>query len=509
MDLRRTSDSGRVGGYSIAKSGKLHALMLASGDLLALGLSYVIAFSFAMLAQDASVIQEAILEAGRWGMLADLGRFYQFLVASILAVSLFWAFGHYTRRRPFWDELHDTTKLLLIFACLEATITFLGGWRLPRVWLMGTWGMAIVLIPLSRYLIKSVLMDMGWWARPTVIIGTGQNARDTAEAIDGEPALGFRVEAFLVPPPAWGRGGGGSGAGVSSIAIRGRSVPVRRLGENPEMVLRELGSPHIVVALESDDLWEVSKLLLGKKLPYSSLHIVPSIRGLPLVGMDMLHLFRQEVMMLRVQNNLARHIPQRIKRAFDFVGALALLMLLAPLLLLLMIAIRMSGPGVFFGHGRIGKNGKPFKCYKFRTMVPNAQQVLKDLLERDPLARAEWDRDFKLRKDPRVTRVGAFLRRTSLDELPQLWNVLRGNMSLVGPRPVTEDELTRYGDKIDFFLEAKPGITGLWQVSGRNDVSYEERVRLDAWYARNWQLWFDLVILMKTVNVVFSGRSAY
>jgi lipopolysaccharide/colanic/teichoic acid biosynthesis glycosyltransferase len=105
--------------------------------------------------------------------------------------------------------------------------------------------------------------------------------------------------------------------------------------------------------------------------------------------------------------------------------------------------------------------------------------------------------------------VGAFLRRTSLDELPQLWNVLRGNMSLVGPRPVTEDELTRYGDKIDFFLEAKPGITGLWQVSGRNDVSYEERVRLDAWYARNWQLWFDLVILMKTVNVVFSGRSAY
>lgn len=508
-DLRRTSDGGRMAGYSIAKSGKLHALMLASGDLLALGLSYVIAFFFAMLAQDASVIQEAILEAGRWGMLADLARFYQFLVASILAVSLFWAFGHYTRRRPFWDELHDTTKLLLIFACLEATITFLGGWRLPRVWLMGTWVMAIVLVPLSRYLIKSALMDMGWWARPTVIIGAGQNARDTAEAIDGEPALGFRVEAFLVPPPTWSRGGAGSGAGVSSIVIRGRSVPVRRLGENPEKVLRELGSPHIVVALESDDLWEVSKLLLGKKLPYSSLYIVPSIRGLPLVGMDMLHLFRQEVMMLRVQNNLARHIPQRIKRAFDFMGAFVLLMLLAPLLLLLMIATRMSGPGVFFGHGRIGKNGKPFKCYKFRTMVPNAQQVLKDLLERDPVARAEWDRDFKLRKDPRVTGVGAFLRRTSLDELPQLWNVLKGNMSLVGPRPVTEDELTRYGDKIDFFLEAKPGITGLWQVSGRNDVSYEERVRLDAWYARNWQLWFDLVILMKTVNVVFSGRSAY
>ena len=264
-----------------------------------------------------------------------------------------------------------------------------------------------------------------------------------------------------------------------------------------------------MVALESDDLWEVSKLLLSKHLPYSSLNIAPSIRGLPLIGMEMLHFFKHDVMLLRVRNNLARRIPQRIKRCFDLIVGSLLLVSLSPLLLFLVAAIRRSGSGVFFGHTRLGRNGKPFKCYKFRTMVPDAQAVLSKLLEADPGARAEWAQNFKLKRDPRVTRVGSFLRNSSLDELPQLWNVLRGEMSLVGPRPIIEEELERYDNKKDFFLEAKPGMTGLWQISGRNDISYAERVQLDAWYARNWQLWYDVVILLKTVKVVFAGKGAY
>lgn len=495
--------------YTIAKSVKLHAAILMAGDLIIFGISFMIAFAVAFVAQDSLLINESLLGGRNWGMLADVARFKQFVAATLIAVLLFLAFGHYTRRRPFWDELHDTTKLILIFAAVEATITFLAGWRMPRWWLIGTWLVAIPLIPLGRYFIKKTLMQIGWWGRPTVIIGYGRNARDTAEAMDEEPALGFRVAAFLVPPAAWCHICSGAETVPASIAIKGRSIPVRRLGESPEVVLKILGTPHVVVALESDDLWEVSKLLLGKDLPYSSLNIVPSIRGLPLMGMDMLHLFKHEVMMLRVQNNLARHIPQRIKRLFDLVVSCALALLLALPMLVVAMTIRLSGPGVLFGHTRIGKNGKPFKCYKFRTMVPNASQVLNALLESDPVAREEWERDFKLRKDPRITAVGTFLRKTSLDELPQLWNVIQGEMSLVGPRPVTEAELHKYGARKEFFLEARPGITGLWQVSGRNDVSYEERVRLDAWYARNWQLWFDLVILLKTVKVVLTGKSAY
>jgi undecaprenyl-phosphate galactose phosphotransferase len=142
-------------------------------------------------------------------------------------------------------------------------------------------------------------------------------------------------------------------------------------------------------------------------------------------------------------------------------------------------------------------------------MVPDAELVLKDLLESNPEAATEWARDFKLRDDPRVTRIGKFLRRTSLDELPQLWNVLKGEMSLVGPRPIVLEELARYGEYADCYLQSKPGITGVWQVSGRNDTSYEERVSMDAWYARNWSVWYDFVILAKTVATLFRGKGAY
>ena len=142
-------------------------------------------------------------------------------------------------------------------------------------------------------------------------------------------------------------------------------------------------------------------------------------------------------------------------------------------------------------------------------MVPNAGKVLEELLASDPQTRAEWGRGFKLKNDPRITPIGAFLRETSLDELPQLWNVFKGEMSLVGPRPIIEEELERYGDQVDYYLEAPPGMTGLWQISGRNHMSYEDRVALDSWYVRNWSLWYDLVIVIKTIPVVLARKGAY
>lgn len=142
-------------------------------------------------------------------------------------------------------------------------------------------------------------------------------------------------------------------------------------------------------------------------------------------------------------------------------------------------------------------------------MVSNSEAVLANLLATDPQARAEWEQDFKLKNDPRITKLGKFMRRTSIDELPQLWNVLKGEMSLVGPRPIIQEELAYYGDDVDYYLMAKPGMTGLWQVSGRNNVSYENRVYFDAWYAKNWSLWNDLVILLKTLKVVLKRDGAY
>jgi lipopolysaccharide/colanic/teichoic acid biosynthesis glycosyltransferase len=193
-------------------------------------------------------------------------------------------------------------------------------------------------------------------------------------------------------------------------------------------------------------------------------------------------------------------------------GALALLLLivLVPLLLFVALAIAVEDGGpVVFAHRRLGRYGRSFDCLKFRTMAKDAEERLTRLLEVDPAAREEWERDRKLRKDPRITPLGSILRRSSLDELPQLINVLRGEMSLVGPRPIVQAEVARYGSRIRHYYSVKPGITGLWQVSGRSDVSYRTRVAMDCLYARNRSLLLDGWLLVLTVPAVLFRRGCY
>lgn len=192
------------------------------------------------------------------------------------------------------------------------------------------------------------------------------------------------------------------------------------------------------------------------------------------------------------------------KRIVDLLLALILLPVILPIILVLWALTRRDGGPGFFGHLRVGHNGKPFRCWKIRTMVPNAEARLKEYLAKNPDAAAEWARDHKLTNDPRITRLGAFLRATSLDELPQLCNVLKGEMSFVGPRPVVREEMKKYGFYRTAYLSLKPGVTGPWQVSGRNDVSYEERVRLDVEYLSNASLLYDLQIIAKTAGTVLA-----
>ena len=197
------------------------------------------------------------------------------------------------------------------------------------------------------------------------------------------------------------------------------------------------------------------------------------------------------------------------KRGLDILGASCLLALLSPLLLVITLMILKDGKQVLFGHRRIGARGRQFKCWKFRSMVPNAEQVLRDVLARDPVARAEWEKDFKLRNDPRITTIGKFLRSTSLDELPQLINVLMGEMSLVGPRPIVADEIVRYGAAFHDYTRCRPGITGVWQVSGRNDTGYRQRVHFDQQYARHSTFGGDIAILLRTPVAVLRRSGAY
>jgi Undecaprenyl-phosphate galactose phosphotransferase WbaP len=197
------------------------------------------------------------------------------------------------------------------------------------------------------------------------------------------------------------------------------------------------------------------------------------------------------------------------KRAIDLVGAILLGVLFAPLIAVIVTVIRIEGHPVLFWHKRIGRNGRTFKCVKFRTMVSNAEQVLRQVLNEHPELRDEWTKNFKLRRDPRITMMGRFLRLTSLDELPQLWNVVRGEMSLVGPRPVVRAELLRYGRNASKYLAVKPGLTGLWQVKGRNNTTYRRRVAMDRFYVQNQSLLLDVYILMATPAAVLRRNGAY
>ena len=207
---------------------------------------------------------------------------------------------------------------------------------------------------------------------------------------------------------------------------------------------------------------------------------------------------------------LRARAPLTPSRVMDVAVSLAALLFISPLLLTIAILIRIQDGGpALFGQSRIGLNGKMFTCFKLRSMVLDSDARLEALLSSDPVARLEWDRDHKLREDPRITRLGGFLRRSSLDELPQLFNVLRGEMSLVGPRPIVPKERVKYGSKFAAYCSVTPGITGLWQVSGRNNVSYRRRVAMDVVYSRSKSLSYDLAIIFKTVPAVLTRRGSY
>jgi exopolysaccharide production protein ExoY len=208
--------------------------------------------------------------------------------------------------------------------------------------------------------------------------------------------------------------------------------------------------------------------------------------------------------------SISEPIGKSSKRFVDVILASTALLLLSPLLLIVALIVKFSDGGpVFYSHSRVGLGGGTFSCLKFRTMKQDAGARLTELLKANPTARMEWEATRKLKNDPRITVVGAILRESSIDELPQLINIVRGEMSLVGPRPITSEELPFYGEHASSYMAGRPGLTGHWQINGRNDVSYEQRVSLDVQYLQNWSLAWDFVIMAKTVPVLFSHRGSY
>lgn len=403
---------------------------------------------------------------------------------------------HYFYRKTFWFELKEILRTLVIFAVIEIAVIAFTTWSYSRaLWLL-TWIFVMFLVPVSRMITKRILNTLGYWQRDTWIIGSGENAKEAYKAISSERNLGLNIVGFVAS-----EGGISEGKNIDGVCV---------LPNNISWLETKDKKTQFIVAVESHqsdmrNTWLRNFMIKG----FRYVSVIPTLRGMPLDSTDMSFIFSHEVMIFRVQQNLAKFSSRLIKRTFDMVGALSIIFLLSPLLIYIAVKVKKDGGPAIYGHERVGKGGKAFKCLKFRSMVINSKQVLDNLLAENEDARDEWNKTFKLKNDPRVTKIGAFLRRTSLDELPQLFNVLMGQMSLVGPRPIITEELKRYNDEVDYYLLSKPGMTGLWQVSGRSDVDYETRVYLDAWYVKNWSMWNDIAILFKTVSVVLNKDGAY
>ncbi|ELC0840482.1 MULTISPECIES: undecaprenyl-phosphate galactose phosphotransferase WbaP [Klebsiella] len=403
---------------------------------------------------------------------------------------------HYFYRKTFWFELKEILRTLVIFAIIEIAVMAFTTWTFSRFLYVLTWVFILLFVPSFRMITKRILDLFGYWQRETWVIGSGPNACEAYKAISSERNLGLDIIGFIESS-----GGVREGATIDGVPVISSELDwLSSVDKKTQFIVA-------VEASQSDirNTWLRNFMIKG----YRYVSVIPTLRGMPLDSTDMSFIFSHEVMIFRVQQNLAKWSSRIIKRIFDIIGSLSILIILSPVLIYICKKVKEDGGPAIYGHERIGKGGVSFKCLKFRSMVINSKEVLAELLDRDEDAKKEWDSTFKLKNDPRITPIGQFLRRTSLDELPQLFNVLKGEMSLVGPRPIITAELERYNDEVDYYLLSKPGMTGLWQVSGRSDVDYETRVYLDAWYVKNWSMWNDIAILFKTINVVLKKDGAY
>ncbi|PKM79055.1 MAG: undecaprenyl-phosphate galactose phosphotransferase WbaP [Firmicutes bacterium HGW-Firmicutes-13] len=392
----------------------------------------------------------------------------------------------------FWEETKRIMRgngvafgIAIILTFITKTAT-----QFSRVVIFFAFALSVALLPIMRHMARSLLMRIRLWSKDVVLVGT--------------KIMVDQVLCNLRAHPDWGLNS------IGAVLPQCESAPmeIKVLGNIEKIEEVNVKADEVIFAMPGLTNDMLTGLVEKTTRIAPIVKVLPDLSGLASAGVQA-HDMRG-MLLLEVEDKLLRNESRTIKRTFDAVFSLLGLVLLSPLFFLLAVLIKIDSKGpALFAHIRVGREGKKFTCYKFRTMRKNAHEELKALLSRDPELYSQWENDFKLKEDPRVTNVGKFLRRTSLDELPQLWNVFKGDMSLVGPRPIVEEEIVKYGEKARYLFKVTPGITGLWQVSGRNDADYEKRILLDEYYAKNWSLWLDVEIIIRTLGVVAKQDGAY
>ncbi|MEX1167576.1 MAG: undecaprenyl-phosphate galactose phosphotransferase WbaP [Hydrogenophaga sp.] len=480
-----------------AKHAQAKSALIAT-DLVILACCFVIGRLPLWLREDATLTNALAV----WW--TDSGSLRLWLFSSISVGMVVWmgsVYGHYTaqRRKPWWDELRQLLTVIAVAAMADAVFNYLGKWQISRLWTGLTWALVFVLLPLGRYYARKYVLAAGLLAQPYVLVGRPEDMAQAAAALASEPLMGFTPVALVCPEPL-----------PKAMQLGGRSLTPIALSANVRQFLAQPGAYQVVAVLPEHNASWMRDFAQDQMLTRDDITIVPALSGLPMLGMEVSHFFSHEVLLLRARNSLARRGPQLIKRALDLLIAGALMVLLVPLFAWVAWRIKREGGGpVFFTQVRVGKNGELFKFIKFRSMVLDADNALERWkTENEALYVQYLASNFKLANDPRITPIGRIIRRTSIDELPQLVNVLLGQMSIVGPRPLLPRELSEYGRSINTYNKARPGITGLWQISGRSTTTFDHRIAMDLWYVRNWSLWYDCVILLRTIKVVFKQEGA-
>jgi Undecaprenyl-phosphate galactose phosphotransferase WbaP len=385
----------------------------------------------------------------------------------------------------------STTLVFAIFTALLFLAKQAG--EFSRIAFLVAWVLTLFFVPLTRALLRTVLGRRSWWGYPVVVFGARGSAHHVVEDLRLHPHVG------LVPVAAFDDRPFPATENETYIPFLGG------FAEAAAFAQRE-GLSRALIAIPDLDNNRLEEILDSQT--FSRFYIFPEISGLSSLLVEPRELCNRVT--LEVKRSLLLPECQLAKRCMDSLLGLILSLVFAPLMILIAILIRLESRGpALFTQRRMGLGGTVFEVWKFRTMYQDADRILEEHFKKHPEDQVEWERVYKLRHDPRVTPLGRILRRTSLDELPQLWNVLSGNMSLVGPRPIPTYEVAKYGKSFGMYCRVIPGLTGLWQVSGRSETNYQQRIEFDTYYVRNWSPWFDIYLLMRTFLVVVKGEGAY
>ena len=431
-------------------------------------------------------------------MVLHIDYWYAYIITPLLFITVLFLNHGYKIDTAYWEKVKIIFRSITIGIVLSIVLMYAGHIlnNVSRLFVILSYGFILLYIIVFRYILARTLIKLNILAIPVLLVGAGKTAELVDIHFSNMPLAMYKIVGFVDDNP-------------KSSVLANKYECLGKFSD-AEAVIKKYNIPNVLVCAPGLESRKLVTLINKLQILVEKVTFVPELFGIPAANIQARGLMNEQTLILEVKNNLAQRRNRLFKRIFDITATVIGGILILPVIAIVAILIYLDSPGpIVFGHKRVGQGGKEFPCYKFRSMVPNAQEALEIYLKENPEAREEWERDFKLKDDPRVTKIGKFLRKTSLDELPQLWNVLIGDMSLVGPRPIVRAEVEKYGEYINDFYLVPPGITGVWQVSGRNDTTYEERVLMDSWYVHNWSVWIDIVYLVKTVLAVLKGKGAY